>query len=179
MSTERKKCVHCSTQLHKDTGKKLDIKSAESADEVHQWIAQLQPELGRLYYPRVAIGDAVCSRCYSQLRLYRHEKAKKIKEQAQAEIPTQTSPICSPPSTQTSSSSQQSDKNDLSVVYKEYTKEKTDDTEIFELPLKRPISTHKHCFICRATKNLVTVSFEARFHVFSSTQIFIPQGILY
>lgn len=51
-------------------------------------------------------------------------------------------------STQTSSSSQASDKNDPTVEYKNDAEEYTMDLEIMELAIKHPVATHAYCFIC-------------------------------
>ncbi|XP_075589844.1 uncharacterized protein LOC142597771 [Dermatophagoides farinae] len=60
-------------------------------------------------------------------------------------------------------------------IYNESTEEQVPNPKV-HLPFCRPIITHKYCFICSATTNLITIPFDARKQVFIKRKIFVPNG---
>lgn len=80
----RKKCTSCFVYLHKDNGKQLEIRSEVVAVEVSEWLSGLPPEVGKIVVIQASVGDKLCSRCFSKLRLYR---SNKLKLQPEVECP--------------------------------------------------------------------------------------------
>ena len=49
-------------------------------------------------------------------------------------------------------------------------------TEYIEMPFARIISTHRYCFVCGVTKNIVNVPAETRKQVFIMRRLYVPKG---
>ena len=53
---------------------------------------------------------------------------------------------------------------------------KEKEVERIEIPIQRTVATHKYCCICFSTKNLTTVSEDARNQCYIKKKIYIPVG---
>jgi len=146
------------------------VNSEDFADEVTNWLNDTA-DVDEFAYRVAYLGDILCNKCYSKLRLYRSNKKPKLDEQQLVENPL---PQLSQLSHQSSSEScsQQSTSSDLSVGYIEPEPKE----ETVELPLKRTVSTHKYCCLCGLSDDLTLISFNARSEAFTKTNIFIPKG---
>lgn len=182
-STSNKICCKCIKPLRKIHGSVKVINTLEEALTARD---QLQIEL--------SIGDSLCDKCrrlvffgtkwknvdkpeenepvpststISEERITLSESQKSLSPSLESSFQSQTSLTTS---LETSSQGSSQDPS-----FRPTSAEKIGRPNI-ELPLKRTISTHRICFICRKTTLCTVIPIEARLKCFSKTKIFIPQG---
>lgn len=174
VKSDDKRCIRCNKNMRKIPKAHQKVIDTEAlADEVTTWLRD-NYSVGDLVYREARIDSVLCKNCHSQLRLHQSNKRFKLEEQKVDENPTEHE---SSSSTQTSTSdttieSSQSSLNDPSVKFLA----KPEIEEVIELPLKRTVSTHSYCCLCRSNDKLVVVPYPARLQVYSRLQIVIPKG---
>lgn len=171
------KCIKCQTKMRHTPGFTF-IASEEMATEVTCWLKE-NVDVGELFYRTAFVGTPLCQKCGTKFRFHRSNKKKAEQEKpvnVTVQVVEEESPITQSSSSQSLSS--QSSTNDPTVKFKENEPKK--EIEVVELPIKRTVSTHKYCCLCGSTdiKKLTQISFNARSHAYTQTQIFIPKGHL-
>lgn len=155
-------CINCHISFKKVSGQ---TKTINSDLEIEAILEQLGLN--------VVIGQKLCDKC-RRLVFFGTSK-KKYESEVQPSTSTQdnvseqsSESFSLTPSTNESQSSNPS-------LYEVIERKKVEEPKVI-LPLKRSITSHKFCIVCKATKNLTTVPIEARLQCFNKCQIFIPSG---
>lgn len=149
------KCIKCNIRIDKSTGQVKLLSTESELSTVAQVLNQ-----------DVVIGSILCNKC----RRIVYAKRQKIEANSEPQQLSQSSLIPS-----SSQGSTVSSLDDPSFVATGNVSEKPDESFV-EMLFPRVISTHKYCFLCGATKNIVTVPCEARRQVLAKKKIFIPNG---
>lgn len=125
------KCIHCDLNSRKQAGFKNYVKSDAEATELNEL---------------VNIGDFVCTKCRAQFTYF---LSKRRKQELQTDVlATNTEPESQGSEISTSSTtlSQETFGDNPSIIYQELINK--EESEFVELSFRRPISTHKYCFLC-------------------------------
>ncbi|XP_058799092.1 uncharacterized protein LOC131668719 [Phymastichus coffea] len=153
-----KKCACCGLPEKKLVGPKQTVDTDDEAYTLSDYLAVT-----------LVMGDILCQKCSGSARF---AKAKRRKIDQPQNV--NTLQIDSQGSTSSSETLSQPHNDTVYVPPKKKVIEKAKDT--IELPLKRVVSTHDYCCLCKSKTNIVIVPFDARKQAFVERDIFIPEG---
>ena len=163
-STKIKKCANCGIFSNKIPGPKKIVDTLSDAASYSEFFNR-----------DISIGSYVCKNCrtdysFEQSKLRKTEALQNLPSTAGAQTESEKSESQQSSGTTVSFSQSSGSVYECNIVEKQ-------DIEYVELPFRRPVSTHKRCFICRENRaKLVQVPFEARQQVFMKERTFIPKG---